>query len=168
VHCGYVYESPDSSFMRRTCAPDFLANYATRLPESFYAAPRPPCSGNMTQHFESNGDPYWMSSCDFGFQSGSYGASSYGAYSPTYYGVDAGPRMQVASLVPEKEKIRFADNVMRVMESDPELFAMAEGLARLYAEMDRIEARYDQLRAEKRAASSADPRSGGSGRHPGR
>jgi hypothetical protein len=158
VHCGDVRRSPDSLTMLRLCLPGFLSDYLAtpRLISTSFGAggsfgAMPGC-GRMSSGVDANGNMYSHTGC-----AGGFGASSFSAYAPPYYDNSyISPAVPVSPVaVPAEARAEFGENMVRVLDSDPELREMARQLAGMYREVDRVQAQYAKLLAERRAAQSA-------------
>jgi hypothetical protein len=70
---------------------------------------------------------------------------------PRYSALSVSP----PAVVSASDRAEYADNVLRVIRSDPELLDMATELVGMYQEMDRVQNHYVQLREESQAAQAA-------------
>jgi hypothetical protein len=148
VHCGDMGLTRDSMIMTRTCLPNFVIDASLRV--SFAGQGRIStdlCVGQNHDHSIGMGQWNHMDPCLA--VNRQYGTRDF-SYAPSYY---AGTTA-VSRGTPE-QRTMYAENVLRVMQSDPELQEMARGLARMYLEMDRIKARYVKVREDKLAAQKA-------------
>jgi hypothetical protein len=156
VHCGDVRRSRDSLAMLRMCLPEFLGDVMPpRLVSASFGSRAhfgtTPACGWMNSGVDANGNMFSFSGC-----SGGFGTSSF-LYTPPYYGSSY---VRPAALVPPapisaERRAEFVQNMSRVLNSDPELKAMATELAGMYREVDRVQAQYAKLLGERRAAQSA-------------
>jgi hypothetical protein len=153
VHCRDV-RIRDRLGLLRVCKPEFLAVYApaTFQPASINNWNWPysevySCDGGRSG-VDANGNMISMSTCQGGYYS-NY-SRTYTPFPGTYAPFPAPP-----VLVPAERIAEYKQNMLRVLNSDPELHAMATQLAGMYHEVDRIEARHAALQEEKRAIQKA-------------
>lgn len=142
VHCRDA-RVRDSLSLLRICLPEFVSYsppivYPAYLGGLGYSM-MSPC-GRGTSGVDSNHNMYSMASCKPG---GSFDA---------FYSAPAARTLVVA----QPERIaEFKQHMTRVMNSDPELQAMAMELAGMYRQVKRVQAHYETLREERRAAQRA-------------
>lgn len=157
IHCFDLQMNRYRLSMLRTCLPEFLSNYSSpRFYPSVFAGgfgAVQPCGGRSG--VDSNGNMFSMSSCPSGGYSGAFG--SFGTYATPYYGNPATTSAPLAltGIVPNERITGYKENLLRVLGSDPQLLEMANQLADMYREVDRIQARYLALQDERRAAQKA-------------
>lgn len=136
VHCGDM-RLDDSLFMVRTCAPEILDRYRPMQPYWISTSASTSCVGICPAQN------------DVGFS---------GRYFRTPAIPSAGPVATWTAppiVVPEAVRTGIRQNLLRVIHSDPELLELANVLAGMYHEMDRVQGRYLKLRLERQAAKSA-------------
>lgn len=157
VYCDYMQLDRDSMIMHRACVPDFLVNYASLFTGSWSYTSVPSCG--MTANSDMDGNTYYVTDCSGGAYAGArYGGSYYNGSGWNISGYPAGwsePSYMRAGVGTPEERAEYVETVMRVTRSDPQLLAMANEMVGMWNEMDRIQARYVQVRDEKRAAKKA-------------
>lgn len=153
VHCGDVRRNPDSLVMRRVCLPEFLGDYVDfSRPTSGPFGSRAVFGtnsgcGGVNSGVAANGSMFSFSNCTPSFRTT--------LHTPlAYSGSFGSPEVPVPS-VPAEKRAEFVQHMSRVLNSDPELKAMATELADMYREVDRVQAQYMKLLGERRAAQSA-------------
>lgn len=140
VHCMDMRLNPDSLALQRTCLPEFVGYYpaATQVGIGGYYIPPPPFSHDTSMS--------------------SYGGSTFSYYSPpmsTFTAFPPAPPIPAASVISSAQRTEYADNVLRVIRSDPQLLEMATELVGMYQEMDRVQAHFVKLRLERQADQAA-------------
>ncbi|MDQ2640050.1 MAG: hypothetical protein M3Y79_05675 [Pseudomonadota bacterium] len=156
VHCRDA-RARDSLALLRICTPEFISIYAAPafLPASYGGRSLgvfPQC-GVMSARYDYSGNVFYSSSCS----SVGFGSANSMLYSTPYYAGTAGiPTGAAPQVTASPERIaEFKQNMTRVINSDPELHAMATQLIGMYEEVERVQARFEQLQEEKRAAQRA-------------
>ncbi len=139
IYCGRMSLNNGSMVMVRRCLPGFIVfnSYDYRTNTVSFGQPGfgSACSGNMYPQRETNGDIYYMSSCNY---SGYSGGSAY--VSPP------------SGLLMMERRPAYLKNVLKVVSSDSRLLEMARNLGGLYNEMESVQNRYVKVRAVERAA----------------
>jgi hypothetical protein len=148
VVCGTVSLHPGSMIMKRSCQPGFVVNYAggtgaigfgNSVYVAGYSSYNQPCTSTngMIGQTDMTGQMYWVWS----------GCSPSPAPYITYLSPPASPRVTVT----KESREKYAKNFIKVVITDTSLLDMAEGLTRLYAEMDEIQGRYQAAKDEANA-----------------
>lgn len=152
VYCRDV-PARNSLALLRLCVPEFLS----RQSASIYYPSRSSSFGGFsrcglpTPGFDSNGSVYFQSAC-----LGSTSSTNTYVYSPTRFDSASNPTNSSRSIPVEPERTaEFKKTMASVLGSDPELYEMAVELAGMYEEVERVETRYAELLAERRAAQKA-------------
>jgi hypothetical protein len=145
VHCGDMRLNRDSLALQRTCLPEFVSYNSAPVSPGFYYAPPPPFSHHAAVDCWSSCYPQYYTS---------YPGSTSLRFPRTttrYTALAVTP----PAVVSASDRTEYAENVMRVIESDTELLNMAADLVGMYQEMDRVKNHYVKLREERRAAQAA-------------
>lgn len=161
IHCLDLQVNRYRLSMLRTCLPEFLSNYASpRFSPSVVGfgggfGTMAQCGGGGRSGVDAQGNMYSMSSCPSVGYSGAFGG--FGTYATSHYGNPAtvSAPLALSGIVPNERITGYKENLLRVLGSDPQLLEMANQLAAMYREVDRIQARYVALQEEKRAAQKA-------------
>jgi hypothetical protein len=154
VHCGDLPRTGDSLILQRLCLPEFLGDfvYPFQRGSSSFATETRASFGSRCGWGNSgvapNGSMHSFWSCPSNFRTSLHAPLSYSTY--------ASPAAALPpAAVSAEKRAEFVQHMSRVMNSDPELKAMATQLAGMYREVDRVEAQYEKLLEERRAAQSA-------------
>lgn len=151
VHC---FDMPrldrDSLALQRICLPEFVGYSAVPVVGYGGYVPPPPFS-HYSEPPMVCGDPCY-SPLSFSSPAFSYRNVPMATFTalPTRT-----PTPTPAPMVPAARRAEFADNLLRVINSDPQLYDMAAELAGMYQEMDRVQDRYVKLRQEWQAERAA-------------
>jgi hypothetical protein len=159
VLCGQMSLNKGSMIMVRRCMPGFIvSNYYDARSQTLnlgvegmgtYSGGRG-CGGSMMSYRDTNGDPYYMSSCSY------TGYTSYGGYSPGPYNVSSfsapGADRPPLELTLMERRPAYARNVVQVVKSDPRLLAMVKNLGSLYDEMELTQKNYIRVKAVSQPA----------------
>lgn len=153
IYCGFMRLSPNKMHMDRLCVPSF-ANYANPSGFGFRN------TGGQGSFNAFATDAGWQGGAgSFATYSGWQGSS--GSFGAVYVGQVrrggsgwAALPSGVRQISPE-ERAGFSENVVRVIQGDPELLAMAQELIAMRREMDRVQAHFLRVQAEEIAAGKA-------------
>jgi hypothetical protein len=155
VQCGDLPRTGDSLILRRVCLPEFLGDYANpfRLgPASFGSRAifdtTPRCGGGNSG-VAANGNMFSFASCPTNLRTSLHTPLAYTS------SADSPAVASPAAAISAEKRAEFVQHMSRVLNSDPELKAMAAELADMYREVDRVQAQFVKLLAERRAAQSA-------------
>jgi hypothetical protein len=155
VHCHNLRRSLDSLIMLRVCLPEYLASLmAPAIVPSGFGNPgfgAMNSCGGMGSGFDMNGNMNAFSHCTL------FGGSRYIGYAPPYVGNPsrASTTLVPAVAVPDERRTEFSQNMVRILNSDVQLRELATELVGMYREVDRIQARFQVLQQERRAAQKA-------------
>ena len=135
VYCGHM--SVDGSLiMKRACVPGFIADRAPRTTTSYPTV--------------------IYSGCGSSFRSGSHYDINSSCFSVPQIVFPANPPVVTVAAVAMHKREAYVDNVLKVINSDPQLVAKVRHIDSLYAEMLLTQDRLIKVRATN--PQKADPR----------
>lgn len=154
VYCGSMALYNSSMIMVRKCVPGFIAHTGDAFGRVRYTQFGGAFYGSTGYYGGSRFGAWgaWPDSpySDYGYNSfyTGYGYGDAFAYAPSIP-VYAGPSS--AELLMSKRPA-YGANLLKVVNSDPQLLEMVRGLDVLYKEMDQVKGHYVQVKAEVRAS----------------
>jgi hypothetical protein len=147
VHCIDMHRlDRESLALQRTCLPEFLGYYAA-APLGYGGYTPPSAFSNYSEAPMVCGNPCY-SPLSFSSPAFSYRSAPMASFT-------ALPSATPAVMVSATQRTEYADNVLQVINSDPELHDMAAELVGMYQEMDRVKGHYVKLRQEWQAERAA-------------